>query len=140
MQREGEMGEITRRPAAAAAASSTSPSRPPARPPPPARSSPSPSSPASSTRHPPSRLPLHLVTPHGPGPNTLALALSPQTLTLLPHRLAAAAGPSSSAHSVQGKAPPCVACRVPSSVLLGSVLAAAVAGRAFRLLSCACAA
>ena len=139
MRREGEMGEITRRPAAAAAASSTSPSRPPAHPhpraPPPPRPHP---------RHPPGTpllvFPLHLVTPHGPGPNTLALALSPQTLTLPPHRLAAAAGPSSSAHSVRGKAPPCVARRVPSSVLVGSVLAAAVAARVFRLLSCACAA
>jgi hypothetical protein len=50
--------------------------QPAARAPPPARSSPSPTSPASSTRHPP---PLHLVTltPHGPGPNTLALAPPP---------------------------------------------------------------
>lgn len=58
---------------------------------------------------PPSRLPLHLVTPHGPGPNTLAPRLPPPGRALAtnpnpissPARRRRAAG-QSSAHSVRG--------------------------------------
>ncbi|KAG2544977.1 hypothetical protein PVAP13_9KG398544 [Panicum virgatum] len=97
-------------------------------PPPPARSSPSPLPSLARSAGwlltrviPPSRLPppprhAARARPKYPRPRLPPLALSPQTLTLAPHRLAAAAGPPS-ARSVRGKAHRPSPCSVP--VLLG---------------------
>jgi hypothetical protein len=110
-------GEITRRPAAAARAPPplTTPTTPrSSSPSPPRLASPRLPPPLTRARH-PSIHPLHVVTPHGPGPNTPIAShlppLSPQTLTLPPHRLAAAGQPPVS--SVRGNPP------THHSVLLG---------------------
>lgn len=109
--------EIWGRNYASPSSSSTSP--PPHHPHHPALLLPFPSSPRlppplTRARH-PSIHPLHVVTPHGPGPNTPIAShlppLSPQTLTLPPHRLAAAGQPPVS--SVRGNPP------THHSVLLG---------------------
>jgi len=67
-------------------------------------------------RHPPPPRHAARARPKYPRPRLPPLALSPQTLTLAPHRLAAAAGPPS-ACSVRGKAHRPRPCSVP--VLLG---------------------